>query len=61
MGTLAEILAILANAVIHGTDVFVAIVLRPALAAVDDRPLTRRQPQLSRRLPSSPSRRSATE
>ena len=31
-------LAILANAVIYGTDVFGAIVLRPAIAAVDDRP-----------------------
>jgi Domain of unknown function (DUF1772) len=34
------ILAILANAVIYGTDVFGAIVLRPAIAAVDDRTLT---------------------
>jgi hypothetical protein len=33
-------LAILANAVIYGTDVFGAIVLRPAIAAVDDRTLT---------------------
>jgi len=33
-------LAILANAVIYGTDVFGAIVLRPATAAVDDRTLT---------------------
>ena len=33
-------LAILANAVIYGTDVFAAIVLRPAIAAVDDRVLT---------------------
>ena len=43
MRTLVEILAslaILANAVIHGTDVFGAIVLRPAIAAVDDRTLT---------------------
>lgn len=43
MRTLIEILAslaILANAVIHGTDVFGAIVLRPAIAAVDDRTLT---------------------
>ena len=37
--TLAS-LAILANAVIYGTDVFGAIVLRPAIAAVDDRTLT---------------------
>jgi len=44
MRTLTEILAglaILANAVIYGTDVFGAIVLRPAIAAVDDRTLTR--------------------
>ena len=43
MRTLLEILAgvaILANAVIYGTDVFGAIVLRPAIAAVDDRTLT---------------------
>ncbi|RYU14809.1 hypothetical protein [Nocardioides iriomotensis] len=33
-------LAILANAVVYGTDVFGAIVLRPAIAAVDDRTLT---------------------
>jgi hypothetical protein len=42
--TLIEILAglaILANAVIYGTDVFGAIVLRPAIAAVDDRTFTR--------------------
>lgn len=44
MHTLTEILAglaILANAVIYGTDVFGAIILRPAIAAVDDRTLTR--------------------
>ena len=43
MHTLIEILAglaILANAVIYGTDVFGAIILRPAIAAVDDRTLT---------------------
>lgn len=43
MNTLIEILAsvaILANAVVYGTDVFGAIVLRPAVAAVDDRTLT---------------------
>ena len=43
MRTLIEVvasLAILANAVIYGTDVFGAIVLRPAVAAVDDRTLT---------------------
>jgi hypothetical protein len=33
-------LAILASAVIYGTDVFGAIILRPAIAAVDDRTLT---------------------
>jgi chemotaxis regulatin CheY-phosphate phosphatase CheZ len=33
-------LAILANAVIYGTDVFGAIIQRPAIAAVDDRTLT---------------------
>jgi hypothetical protein len=44
MRTLIEILAslaILANAVIYGTDVFGAIILRPAIAAVDDRRLTK--------------------
>ena len=43
MRTLIEVLAglaILANAVIYGTDVFGAIVMRPAIAAVDDRTLT---------------------
>jgi hypothetical protein len=43
MRTLIEILAglaILANAVIYGTDVFGAIIQRPAVAAVDDRTLT---------------------
>jgi hypothetical protein len=42
MPTLIEILAgvaILANGVIYGTDVFGAIVVRPAIAAVDDRTL----------------------
>jgi hypothetical protein len=41
--TLIEILAglaILANAVIYGTDVLGVIVLRPAIAAVDDRTFT---------------------
>src|SRR6516164_1927720 len=33
-------LAILANAVIYGTDVFGALVLCPAIGAVDDRALT---------------------
>ena len=32
--------ALAATAVIHGTDVFAAIVLRPALAHVDDRTMT---------------------
>jgi hypothetical protein len=43
MRTLIEILAglaILANAIIYGTDVFGAIILRPVIAAVDDRTLT---------------------
>jgi hypothetical protein len=43
MRTLIEILAglaILANAVIYGTDVFGAIIQRSAIAAVDDRNLT---------------------
>jgi hypothetical protein len=43
MRTLIEILASLAslaNAVIYGTDVVGAIVLRPAIAAVDDRTLS---------------------
>jgi len=43
MDTLIELLAglaIAANAVVYGTDVFGAIVLRPAIAAVDDRTLT---------------------
>jgi hypothetical protein len=45
MRTLIEVLAglaILANAVIYGTDVFGAIVLRRAIAAVDDRTPTQR-------------------
>ena len=43
MRTLIEILAglaILANGVIYGTDVFGAIIMRPAVASVDDRTLT---------------------
>ncbi len=43
MRILVEVLAVLAitaNGVVHGTDVFCAIVLRPAVAAVDDRTLT---------------------
>ena len=41
-------LAILANAVIYGTDVFGAIVQRPAIAAVDDRTLTQSLGQIHR-------------
>ena len=51
MRTLIEIvagLAILANAVIYGTDVFGAIVQRPAIAAVDDRTLTQTMGQIHR-------------
>ncbi len=36
-----SVIAILANAVVYGTDFFCAIVLRPALASVDDSVLTR--------------------
>jgi hypothetical protein len=42
MTVLAQLLttaALAATAVIYGTDVFAAIVLRPALARVDDRTL----------------------
>jgi hypothetical protein len=35
----AALIAVLATAVVYGTDVFCAIVLRPALASVDDRAL----------------------
>src|SRR5262249_10560601 len=35
----ALLIAVLGNAVVYGTDVFCAIVLRPALAVVDDRAL----------------------
>jgi len=35
----AALLAVLGTAVVYGTDVFCAIVLRPALASVDDRAL----------------------
>jgi hypothetical protein len=51
MRTLIEVLAglaILANAVIYGTDVFGAIVQRPAIAAVDDRSLTQVMGQIHR-------------
>jgi hypothetical protein len=33
----AALIAVLGVAVVHGTDVFCAIVLPPALASVDDR------------------------
>jgi Domain of unknown function (DUF1772) len=36
---LAVVIALLGTAVIYGTDVFCALVLRPALAAIDDRAL----------------------
>ena len=58
MRTLVEIIAsfaILANGVIDGTDVFGAIILRPAIAAVDDRtvvqPLDHRPPHRRSRFP----------
>lgn len=35
----AGLIAVLATAVVYGTDVFCAIVLRPALAAIDDHAL----------------------
>lgn len=35
----AALIAVLTTAVVYGTDVFCAIVLRPALASVDDRAL----------------------
>jgi hypothetical protein len=36
----AALIAVIGNAVVYGTDVFCAIVLRPALAHVDDRALS---------------------
>lgn len=36
----AALIAVIGNAVVYGTDVFCAIVLRPALARVDDRALS---------------------
>ena len=36
---LAALIAVLGTAVVYGTDVFCAVVQRPALAAVDDRAL----------------------
>lgn len=35
----AALIAVLATAVVYGTDVFCAVVLKPALASVDDRTL----------------------
>lgn len=43
-----SIIAILANAVIYGTDFFCAIVQRPALASVDDSVLTRAMGEVHR-------------
>ena len=40
LAPLLIVAALVATAVIYGTDVFAAIVLRPALAHVDDRALT---------------------
>jgi len=51
MRALIEVLAVLAiaaNGVVYGTDVFGAIVLRPAVAAVDDRTLTQLLGQVHR-------------
>jgi hypothetical protein len=39
LAQLAALIAVIGNAVVYGTDVFCAIVLRPALAHVDDRAL----------------------
>lgn len=36
---LAALIAVIGNAVVYGTDVFCAIVLRPAFARIDDRAL----------------------
>ena len=40
LSRLLAVIAVLASGVIYGTDVFAAIVLRPALTHVDDRTLT---------------------
>ncbi|MDP7721639.1 DUF1772 domain-containing protein [Mycobacterium sp. TY814] len=40
LAQLAALLAVVGNGVVYGTDVFCAIVLRPALAQVDDRALS---------------------
>ena len=39
LARMAALLSILGSAVVYGTDVFCALVLRPALAVVDDRAL----------------------
>jgi Domain of unknown function (DUF1772) len=39
LGQLLTVISVLASGIIYGTDVFSAIVLRPALALVDDRTL----------------------
>lgn len=39
LAQLAALIAVIGNAVVYGTDVFCAIVLRPVLAHVDDRAL----------------------
>src|ERR1700689_4800961 len=36
---LAALIAVIGNAVVYGTDVFCALVMRPALARLDDRAL----------------------
>jgi hypothetical protein len=51
MGTFSQVLAVvavLANGVVYGTDVFCAIVQRPALAQVDDTVLTSMMGQVHR-------------
>lgn len=40
LARMAALIAVLATAVVYGTDVFCALVHRPALARVDDRALT---------------------
>lgn len=39
LATTLALISVLGTAVVYGTDVFCAVVLRPALAAVDDRAL----------------------
>lgn len=43
-----SVLAILANAVVYGTDFFCAVVQRPAMASVDDSVLTRTMGEVHR-------------